>query len=360
MAAQSDEFDYWTDSTGAGSQVRDAAIPEAPVVEIIEPIEPLSLQLGTTEPDTTPAPLRNALFGQPEPTPAEIAAGAGKDLPPLETFAILDAARLPGLPETLATSGLEHACLFQGKAEEELSEVAPWIVTLKEQHSFTRSLFSRSDAPQHWWDKDPAIFLRTRAGLDAVRRHLRKFTKLRDEDGKWFYVRFWEAKVLAALHEGGADTQSFLSQLVAPIREWPQRWVAIEQDAGRALSVQGPQKSAPKPAPLQLDRAVYDALGDAARHRLFRGEAQAALAEFRAGGLEQQIDPATLKDLWGQLRQAGFATPKHRTDAMVLYLRSATMNRQNEAWSVLSTPGPGPAIRVWRLAQALEGHAEDA
>ena len=46
----------------------------------------------------------------------------------VRTYAILDAAKAPGLPELLAASELEHRCLFKGDTYEELKDVAPWIV----------------------------------------------------------------------------------------------------------------------------------------------------------------------------------------------------------------------------------------
>ena len=69
---------------------------------------------------------------------------------------------------------------------------------------------------------------------------------------------------------------------------------------------------------------------------------------------------AALGAFWTELRKLGFAMPEHRTEAMTLYLRSRAMSRQNEAWHLLSTPGPGPAIRLWRLRQLLEEQVENA
>ncbi len=169
-------------------------------VETIEGVEPLDAQLGVFPKKTVPDVLYDALFGQPEPTEAEIEA-AGGDLsavPPMQTYAILEAARVMNLPELLGNSGLEHRCLFKGDAYDELKDVAPWIVRLEEGSSFTRNLFSRSDAYWHLWDSEPGIYIRSRGTLDELWRHFRKFTKIQDESGKWYFLRFWDAEFFSS------------------------------------------------------------------------------------------------------------------------------------------------------------------
>lgn len=148
-------------------------------VTILPDVVPLTGDFGETA--TVPEALREALF-------------AGE----AATYAILDAARMPGLPELLETSGLDHRCLFKGAAEGDLRDVAPWLVRLEEHHPFTRHLFTPGDAPWAMWDREPGIFLRSGAGLDDLRRHFRRFTKMRDAAGKWYYVRFWEPVYLLA------------------------------------------------------------------------------------------------------------------------------------------------------------------
>lgn len=92
----------------------------------------------------------------------------------------------------LEASGLEHRCLFKGNAYDELKNVAPWIARLEEGNAFTRNLFTRSSAPWHLWDTEPGIYIRAHGTLDEMWKHFRKFTKVKDEEGKWFYFRFWE------------------------------------------------------------------------------------------------------------------------------------------------------------------------
>lgn len=174
-----DEFDdYWVQSP----KTVQAPTQPALQIETIDGVEPLDAQLGVTEFKTVPDALYEPLFGQPDDTN-------------LHTYAILDAAKVPNLPELLEVSGLEHRCLFKGDAYDELKDVAPWIVQLEDENNFTRNLFTRSDAPWHVWDNEPGIYLRSGGTLDDMWKHFRKFTRIQEENGKWVYFRFWDVKL---------------------------------------------------------------------------------------------------------------------------------------------------------------------
>ncbi|MDO5604780.1 MAG: DUF4123 domain-containing protein [Paracoccus sp. (in: a-proteobacteria)] len=163
-------------------------------IEIIKGVKSLDTQVGVFPKKTVPDALHDALFGQPEPTAAEIKAAGGdaSAVASMQTYAILDAAKVTNLPELLERSGLEHRCLFKGAAYDELKSVAPWIVRLEEGTPFTRNLFTCSDASWHLWDNEPGIYIRSRGTLNDMWRHFRKFTRVQDENGKWFYFRFYD------------------------------------------------------------------------------------------------------------------------------------------------------------------------
>ena len=214
MSANTDLDDYWT-------QIY--SVPETPSephlnIEIIEGIEPLDEQFGVADPKTVPDALYGPLFRQPEPTEDELvqAGGLPTKVPPLHTYAILDAAKVPDLPELLAASGLENRCLFKGEVFDELKGVAPWVVRLEDGNSFTRNLFTRSDAGWHLWDKQPGIYLRSRETLDELWVHFRKFTKVKDEQGKWFFFRFWDVVTARVYFPGIAARHERIDRLFRP------------------------------------------------------------------------------------------------------------------------------------------------
>lgn len=214
MSSNTDLDDYWTQQYSA---------PEAPSephlsIETIEGVEPLDAQFGVVEPKTVPDVLYGPLFGQPEPTEAELkqAGGDPAKIPPSHTYAILDAAKVAGLPELLAASGLKYRCLFKGDAFDELKDVAPWIVRLEEGNSFVRNLFTYSDALWHLWDKEPGIYLRSRGTLDEMWAHFRKFTKVKDEQGKWYYLRLHDPKTMIYYLDGVKASLKRVKQVFVP------------------------------------------------------------------------------------------------------------------------------------------------
>lgn len=191
-----DNDDPWMVTPGPVGAVQPELEQPAPQVQILEGVEPLDAQVGVFPKKAVPSPLNDALFIQPEPMEGETEAAGGDPaaVPPLQTYAILDAGKVTNLPELLERSGLEHRCLFMGDAYNKLKNVAPWIVRLEEANSFTRHLFTRSDASWHLWDNEPGIYVRSRADLDKMSRHFRKFTRVQHDSKKWYYFRFWEPR----------------------------------------------------------------------------------------------------------------------------------------------------------------------
>lgn len=194
MTASNDQFDPWQDLP-THPKMGGTSLPiHALDFVTIRDVAPLDAQIGVSPKKTVPDALRDTIFGQPEPAIAEIKAAGGDatDLPLMQTYALLDAAKIMHLAERLKASGLEHRCLYQGDAADNHSDAAPWLVRLEDGNAFTRSLFSAAETPENLWWSDPGLFIRSRRGLDDLRNHLRKFTRLQDEQDKWFYFRFWE------------------------------------------------------------------------------------------------------------------------------------------------------------------------
>ena len=204
------------------------------IIEEIEGVEPLDMQLGVYPKLTVPEALQEAMFGQPEPTEAEIEAARQAheenddpdkqeefEVPPMGTYAILDAAKMPYLlTGELEHSSLQYQSLFQGDAQEELGEYAPYIVKLEDGNDFTRKLFTDLKPPLGLWEKELGIFIRSRADLPTLRKHFRKFTKVQDENGKWYYFRFWEGRVMSNLFTSELKIEVFhkLFDMYEPIK----------------------------------------------------------------------------------------------------------------------------------------------
>ena len=217
------------------------SLPETPALHIarLPRIAPLDSQWGVATPRTVPEALEAAIFSPPA------APDGGPE--PLHSYAIVEAARVRHLPEILRNSDLAHRCLFKGEAFDSMKEVAPWLVQLREGSSFTRSLFTRSKAHWHLWDSEPALYIRSRASIDQLWQHLRKFTRIRDAHGRWFYCRFWEPKWAEALLVAmkPADQARFMAAIDALI--------VVQKDGQAAALSFG--KARPKTALAQSERA---------------------------------------------------------------------------------------------------------
>lgn len=179
----------------------------------VEDATPLDPQFGVDPKKSIPDFLRDLAIRSPDDTSAS----------DRRLYAILDAAKLSNLPELLQSSGLKHRCFFQGKAFDELKDVAPWIVQLDDDNAFTRHLFSHDtakDVPWFLWEKQPGILVRSAAGLDDLWSHFRKFTRVQDNRGRWFFFRFWEQDhARHLLSSGSAETAAHLlkhGQIIVP------------------------------------------------------------------------------------------------------------------------------------------------
>lgn len=161
-------------------------------VTTLDGVEPLDQQFGVYPKLDAPKALAPWLSG---------ASG-------LDCFALLDGAKVDNLPQMLAGSLLEYQSLFQGKAQQELGEVAPYLVRLAPENPFTRRLFTRPGPLGGLWGMDAGVLLLSRAPLAALRRQLRKYTRIQDDAGKWYYYRFWEPRVFRA-NAGLYDAATF-------------------------------------------------------------------------------------------------------------------------------------------------------
>lgn len=117
-------------------------------------------------------------------------------------YAVIDAAKVFGLPERLQMSGLQHRCLYYGRGEEEWGDAAPWLVQLEPNHQLTRKFFlAGEDAASLSFQRSTSLFFTGSDDFDSAASHLRKFTKMRAEDGRVLMLRFYDPVTFADLLE---------------------------------------------------------------------------------------------------------------------------------------------------------------
>lgn len=104
-------------------------------------------------------------------------------------FAVLDGATVPDLPATLTSFRVEYRCLYRGELQPDMAEVAPYLVLLEREASFTDWLLLNG------WGRNWGIFGISRADISVLNRHLRRFVKI-DDGGRTLYWRYYDPRVM--------------------------------------------------------------------------------------------------------------------------------------------------------------------
>ena len=161
------------------------------------PIPPNMTQLGWSENHQEP------VFPSPvwdENTLKKDIALFGEPLPELKCYFILDANKHKLLEPERFHCRIEN--LFQGEFAEITKEIGPYLVEVipypdYKAESELMGLFSDEGAMTRFnWHEELGIFIHSRYDFDTVLHHLRHFPVMKDENGKWFFFRFYDPKVL--------------------------------------------------------------------------------------------------------------------------------------------------------------------
>ena len=161
------------------------------------PTPPNMTQLGWSENHQEP------VFPSPvwdENTRKKDIALFGEPLPELKCYFILDANKHKLLEPERFHCRIEN--LFQGEFAEITKEIGPYLVEVipypdYKAESELMGLFSDEGAMTRFnWHEELGIFIHSRYDFDTVLHHLRHFPVMKDENGKWFFFRFYDPKVL--------------------------------------------------------------------------------------------------------------------------------------------------------------------
>ena len=124
----------------------------------------------------------------------------GESLPELKCYFILDANKHKYLAPENFHCRIES--LFQGEFADITKDIAPYLVEVipypdYSSESELMGLFSDEGAMTRFnWHEELGVFIHSRYDFDTVLRHLRHFPVMKDENGKWFFFRFYDPKVL--------------------------------------------------------------------------------------------------------------------------------------------------------------------
>lgn len=143
----------------------------------------------------------------------------GPGAAPLSVWAVLDLARDPRIHAALLASRLEHLCLYAGRVPRALEQVAPHIVELLPGHRLLAQLIDEG------FGRSWGVYVRLEDPT-ALRHHLRKLLKVRDDEGRTMLFRFYDPRVLGPFL-GTCDGPQ-LRELFGPVHSY------LVEDAGGA------------------------------------------------------------------------------------------------------------------------------
>ena len=111
--------------------------------------------------------------------------------PNLATYTILDGAACEDLLPMLEMHAPDHCCLYAGDLDDDVEEVAPYLVRLEADHPFTAWLLEAIG--QKPW----GIFCKAPSTLRELRKHFRQFLIVKGPEGGNLYFRYYDPRVFS-------------------------------------------------------------------------------------------------------------------------------------------------------------------
>ena len=139
-------------------------------------------------------------------------------------YAVLDAARGYRVFEAVRWSARPTLPLYGGPLSEEIERVAPYLVELGGDHTFTRRVLTEG------WGASWGCFIVTPLGLESLRHHLRSLLRVRTERGQSLLFRYYDPRVLRVYLP--TCTRQELTTFFGPIT----RFIAEDEGGAAALT----------------------------------------------------------------------------------------------------------------------------
>lgn len=120
------------------------------------------------------------------------------------SYILLDGALWQEDMDPARQAGASYRSLYRGKPAEELGSVAPYLFLLSGNKSFEEWVNNRVQ-------RDPesrrVLRLESTLDIDELRRHLRRFLRVKTEDGKWLLFRLYDPYVINCVIPNLSDVQ---------------------------------------------------------------------------------------------------------------------------------------------------------
>lgn len=124
-------------------------------------------------------------------------------------YAVIDSTDAPKVPPKMQELGEEKAVsLFKGTAQQDYWALAPYLA--KVDVEMLRWLF------ENVWKEPWGIFALSKSSLEELRSHFRKFLVVQLPDGKPWFFRFYDPRILATFL--GACNEAELREFFGTVR----------------------------------------------------------------------------------------------------------------------------------------------
>lgn len=110
-------------------------------------------------------------------------------------YAIIDGAACPKLRFKIFDWEPTNTCLWSGALEPDIQEVAPYLVQLEKNSTFTDWLISEG------WDKNWNIFASSELEFKKFRKQIKKLLVVKSPQGQNLIFRFYDPRVLNSLKD---------------------------------------------------------------------------------------------------------------------------------------------------------------
>ncbi len=127
-------------------------------------------------------------------------------------YVVVDAARHKNIYPMLMASKAEFTCLYNGEIPLQLARVAPYLVKFSGQSPLLQTLFQEGMFDS--W----GIFFISYATSKELKRHFQSLLKVRTEEGKVLYFRFYDPRVMRAYLP--TCTKEELTSVFGPVKSF--------------------------------------------------------------------------------------------------------------------------------------------
>jgi hypothetical protein len=105
-------------------------------------------------------------------------------------YVLIDAALWENDIDDVLLSNVTYRSLFRGSTGEKLWNVAPYLVDVSSNEEFIKKIKGKNTVERR------VAWLHSSLDIDALRKHLRRFLRMKTEDGRYLYFRFYDPYVV--------------------------------------------------------------------------------------------------------------------------------------------------------------------